>query len=416
MSNNGSRAAGSGSPKLSNSRPRRTMPVGITDVYLYAGHGNQIPGETFEERSVVPPGKVFIFFAEHAKPFKSYLFDSIWELMSKNPELFEDPFTNFDRIKSVAGGTMRIYKEGDKIPSIEYSPYAGLSNGQLYPSGVYAPNKEETPNALPAYEISKGAGLLDIYKGNQNKTFFQSCFQTNLETATLSSVKNKHINIRDLLHCLPNGIHYFLSCRLIQGQAKQIRDIIHNFMDTIQDLSSFLFYKDNVNDYTMEHKIPLNWKRNWEALSYDVQESKIRNTLGGFLKISFYLPEETYTNIPEDVFEKNYFDTTEIKAILDEIYKIYMQLATSPLAREQTGEEFLDDFLLNLNEMKERKHRFVKIIDTFIELLHEKLQVVLGPVGVMRTKSTGQQNQSAGKREKKTRKQKSTKRKTRRQG
>ncbi len=413
----GPRAAGANESNI----PRRKE-ISSRDVYVWMGHGNEIPID-FNERRTVPDGKIVVLLAEHGKPVKSYRGEDIWKSMAKNPTPFLRP--DSEETKGLLSETVHIYYPGDKIPKFLYYPFlVQYQRGKwsAYPSGVYKLNMAKAGNtsgyALPTNEsgemkkINVSSGPIpwnDIFSGEQNRELLANAKAKNSVIADISMYHRKEelekVFVKesdDLLERLPNGIHYFMSCRLIKGQAAEIIDFINTLKKEIEkSLPFFNFIKRDRAEWIEDGLSEEVYNAKLDSLYENFNTELYSGPLGPIFKKSAFAKEEDYN---ESTNSDNMYSEYTIVTVFDSILKCIN--ATNNRDRQLgplTGEEYLDTFMSEFKEFKIRWKKGSNIYNLFEDfegIVKDGLKPILEPVEKTRRKSLVQQ----GKGGKRTRK------------
>lgn len=162
------------------------------DVFYINAHGNEV-AINFNSRPTVPEGKLIVLFTEHGLPVKEGEAIMIREDMKKNPL----KYTDVETIRA-ENSRARIYYPGNKLPLFHFYKYNEKASAQ--PQGIYKLNLEDTTgNALKI--------IPDTIPSMVNGKIHFS----------------KLLTTKKFLDTYPNGIYYFTSCRIIQGQYGEIR-------------------------------------------------------------------------------------------------------------------------------------------------------------------------------------------------
>lgn len=421
----GPRAAGANDPNI----PRRKE-ISSRDVFVWMGHGNEVPIE-FNERRTVPDGKIIVLLAEYGKPVKAYRGEDIWKGMATNPEVFRRPESK--ETQALLSGTVHIYYPGDRIPKFLYYPFLVQKEPEkwaAYPSGVYKLDMEkESGFALPSNgsgamkkeNVSRGPIPWDtIFSGDENKVFLENVKAKNSAIVTPSMYHKKEalekVFVKDsdeLLDELPDGIHYFMSCRLIKGQAAQVA----SFFNKLKEHAEFLIEYLNFFELGIDH-----WDMGITKEQYNIKSQLLKNKLY----------EEVYTgplrpillrsilakdeDISEEALANESYIFFTMEHFLKEVFNIIKRCieATQMQSRMRgpfTADEYIETFRGELEGFIARSRHNAEY-QLFFQLIHDiikdGLKDILEPVERRRRNSLVQQ-QKAGRRTRKLKKKSKSK-------
>ncbi len=421
----GPRAAGANDPNI----PRRKE-ISSRDVFVWMGHGNEVPIE-FEDRRTVPDGKIIVLLAEHGKPVKAYRGEAIWKKMATNPEVFRKPES--EETKALLKDTVHVYYPGDKLPKFLYYPFLvqkEFGKWAAYPSGVYKLDMEkESGFALPANESGAMKKLNvsrdpvpwnTIFSGDENKTFLENVKEKNRAINASASMNGRKAELErvfvkdsnELIDDLPDGIHYFMSCRLIKGQAARV---IYFFEKLREDIEFLIQYGElqtfrGTNDY---FKFEDFYKKKEAELETRIRGEIYNGPLHKLLLRTYFIQNDDSNTVPEnhneDYFISEYFFN---EGLNDVLRCINATIAQSSQRGPFTADEFIDYFNEELEAFKKSPSRQLAPHKLFFqkldEVIREGLRHVLEPVEKTRRKSLVQQ-QKAGRRTRKLKKKSKSK-------
>lgn len=416
----GPRAAGANDPNI----PRRKE-ISSRDVFVWMGHGNEVPIE-FHERRTVPDGKIIVLLAEYGKPVKASRAEDIWKDMATNPEAFRDPGS--EAAKALLKDTVHVYYPGDKIPKFLYYPFLVQQESRkwtAYPSGVYKMDMEKKSGfSLPANESGtwKKQNVSDgpipwntIFSGDENKMFLENVKAKNSVIAAASMYHRKEllekVFVRDsdeLLDELPAGIHYFMSCRLIKGQAAKVFQFLNKLKEDIEFLIQY--YTFTRNGYNFH-----SYNEQREYFETKMKNEIYNGPLHKLLIRTFFAEEEDIpTNANEDYFIEDFIlfgGSFEREGRLYDVLRcIAAAQRQSAIFGPFTGEEYIEKFTTELHDFKNhRKNAQSKLFfQQFDIVLKEGLKDILEPAERRRRNSLAQQ-QKAGRRTRKLKKKSKSK-------
>jgi hypothetical protein len=422
-------SSGPAAAGANNSNIPRRKEISSRDVFVLMGHGNEVPIE-FNDRRKVPDGKIIVLLAEYGKPVKSYHGEEIWESMAKNPEVFLRPESEEAKkmLTGAFGDTIHVYYPGDRIPKFLYYPFLVQNQGgrwSAYPSGIFKLDMaKETGYALPTngsgkmkkLNVSRGSVPWDtIFSGEENKEFLKNIREKNSSFIAPSMYHRKEeiekVFVKDsdkLLDELPDGIHYFMSCRLIKGQAAQVAAFFDKLLKDIDFVIYYLWLFEEGTDY-LDKKMT---KSKYEKELIDYERKMYDEVYTGPLRpilIRTY-PVLKEGNLPENEGEDYmYFYDTRVIPLLKNVKRCIEATRLQNVTGGQfTADEFLQQFNLELSGFKKANNWntnaqfFYKLID---DIIKTGLKHILEPSERIRRKSILQQ-QKAGRKTRKLKKKK----------
>lgn len=381
------------------------------NAYAFFGHGQELPQE-FNDRVVVPPGKTIILFAEHNKPVGYGNVEFHYKNIKVNPNKFKHPF-------SIHPSYVRVYPPGAKFPKLEYYPWAYVKGGGIL-SGMHKipiDNTESTLKIVPG--VAPHKFFETFFKGEMNEFLLH---YTPLDKPSLldqymsliNSVLGKHnpqvlnemwkkmknVNIRldeHLLENLPDGVHYFFSCRMIEGQRAQMLEILGNYINKLSSLNGDIY----------DSRISKKNIKLYDSLKNDIYASIVETS-----KQKGILPEklsESIESIDYILRNKPYY-----KIITSEPNAPNASTLVTNNREEMTGELLYRDVLNELQRYIERNpgeaDQILVLINDFINMASG----IIAPINAVRSHSKTQQNTFRGRPRGGTRNKKRKHRSTRR--
>ncbi len=421
----GPSAAGANDPNI----PRRKE-ISSRDVFVWMGHGNEIPIE-FDERKAVPDGKIIVLLAEYGKPVKGYRGEDIWKKMATNPEVFRKPES--ETTKALLKDTVHVYYPGDKLPKFLYYPFLVQKDSgkwAAYPSGVYKLDMEKKSGfALPSTEsgemekrnVSRGpVPWNNIFSGDENKALLENAKEKNRAINASASMNGRKAELErvfvkdsnELIDELPNGIHYFMSCRLIKGQAARVIHFFEKLKEDIEFLIQYCEFQNfkGTNDY---FKFEDFYKKKGEDLETRMSGEIYNGLLHKLLLRTYFIRNDDSNTVPENADEDYLISEYFLHEGLNDVLRcINATLLQSSQRGPFTADEFIDYFNDELKGFKKSPSRQLAPYKLFFqkldEVIREGLRHILEPVEKTRRLSIAQQ-QKAGKRTRKLKKKSKSK-------
>lgn len=182
-------------------------------VYFAFGHGGEVPTE-YEERDVLPKGYTLLTQAQCGDITNLYSVQKLIDASrTADPTLLANPTKQF--LKSLTGLDYFIYREGDKIPPVKFTPFTALPDYDVITiSGVHK---------LPIQpEIEAGKMLIPLKKlaEQSDKVFTKSTVFPKPEKIkeylqTTSYTEYPLLEFSKIMKLLGPGTYYFPICRTL---------------------------------------------------------------------------------------------------------------------------------------------------------------------------------------------------------
>lgn len=409
----GPRAAGAGNTKTETEPSptnltsyARKMPNSIERrMFTYMGHGNELPID-FNERKVVPPGRVIVFFAEHARPVKSYVGNMIWAQMANEPDLFLNPLSpEFKEQRPEA----RVYLPGDKLPRVLYYPFLiqrTPSGIEAFQSGVYEINQASNATyALPIQENELGVGpkkfklragvpfpIDEIVSGGANyelRDKIKDLYEDHKNDSFSDLIKlfegKPEIKLDDYIDTIPKGIHYFMSCRMIKGQHALLKTELNAIFRTLQTFQEEL--QGNPANEGYRGNLPIN----------NITQRKSKRTVSVRVpnKFDMILASNLHKNVKKyakfSVDHKLSVET--VNEAIQYILRAWDETRSASFSNQSMlAEEMYDDFLNTINRRIETQTSSIQsFVRYFLQEMNVSLSSFFKPMKLTRSRSVLQQ-------------------------
>jgi hypothetical protein len=259
-----------------------------------------------------------------------------------------------------------------------------------------------------------------IFSGDENKVFLENVKAKNTAIGIPSMYHKKEalekVFVKDsdeLLDELPDGIHYFMSCRLIKGQAAQVA----LFFNKLKEHAEFLIEYLNFFELGIDH-----WDMGITKEQYNIKSQLLKNKfyeevyngpLRPILLRSILAKDE---DISEEALANESYIFFTMEYFLKEVFNIMKRCieATQMQSRMRgpfTADEYIETFRGELEGFIARSRHNAEY-QLFFQLIHDiiknGLKDILEPVERRRRNSLVQQ-QKAGRRTRKLKKKSKSK-------
>lgn len=215
--------------------PVSSGPGILTNKYLIVGNGYELPVKS-EEREIVPMNQtlvLFTFCGLNNYTNKTCKFTEFFH-NPKNSKILSDPIKYKDKIEDGLGYPIRIYKPGDKMPSIYtnlFSGYTKENKTSIVKSGVFKSgvmskldfNIVKKSNMFAKYgrecfDYSGSIKSPEDYTPSIHKEIYKdNVYKPANIYFPFELAKNIKYLLSDIMKTVGDGVYYFVGCRDINN-------------------------------------------------------------------------------------------------------------------------------------------------------------------------------------------------------
>lgn len=192
-------------------------------IYIMLGHGAENPVD-FDKREIFPTGPLgpwstqpfmLVTSTECGSTTTSNQLSHLIEVLKANKELAKDPYTNRDELGRLLGFEIRVYKPGDRYPSLLFAPKSFHRNDSVYDlSGVV------NLNALRESDIEFIKHPESVAEKSEKeiiaKSWEKSLYPKKEDIKSLNDRILEATPVEFVFSALGPGIYYFPVCRFFE--------------------------------------------------------------------------------------------------------------------------------------------------------------------------------------------------------
>ena len=200
-------------------------------VYLISGHGNE-RGVPFDDRTHLPPGKTLVVFSSCFNPMYIDVGCKMFDAFN-NPAhkaLLADPVKHKKEIEEVLGTSIRVYRSGDRIPTLYNSLFLNFDRHKtvILKSGVFQLPIPTLTNVLNERDelmvdrlaVCEKFGSFLQSPAHYNQAVHDEVFRGNLyppanRLRSYKKLKHRLFPLTDIMQKTGDGVFYYVGCRSV---------------------------------------------------------------------------------------------------------------------------------------------------------------------------------------------------------